>query len=399
MYQNENSDGVAFSKWAVSVLIILCLVLSWTNRFDTKSREYIESSTEQAFIAFAGARALNAAISVAQSAQIGVSLGWAASLHPGEALDPVNDMVEDYSTAMKYAIGSLVSQRLIIEILSAQPIKWVLSILGIFLLLSIFMFRGKYSNFLYKGFLFIVLLRFLIIITVLLVGWLDSAFIMEETSDRMMNVKQDMGIVEEINREIHELSGRDSSENETKLVEYRARLQNKNEDIDRQNKIVSSREIKYKSLKDGYENKVGIISRLNPLNDDDEKESMQYQLGLAKESYQKAQNDKNRLNEQYEKLKDEIKKYEKRSNGEEGLIATVETKFHEMKNMIASTKVYLKSQELLEIFRMSIENMLHLVALFIFKTLILPISFIFIALYAFKFLWGYDLRKLISEKN
>ena len=143
MDQKEFSN-IPINKWLIAVLVTICLATSLFNVFDNKTEVYLNGATKQAITAFAGARALNAAISVAQSAQVGVSLGGQASFHPGEILDPVNDMVEDYSTAMKYAIGSLISQKLIVEILSAQPIKWLLVILGLVLLPSLFLFNSKF---------------------------------------------------------------------------------------------------------------------------------------------------------------------------------------------------------------------------------------------------------------
>ena len=49
-----------------------------------------------------------------------------ASFGLGEALDPLNDLVEQYSTLMKYAIASLLVQKLLLTITSNIVFKLLL---------------------------------------------------------------------------------------------------------------------------------------------------------------------------------------------------------------------------------------------------------------------------------
>lgn len=138
----ENSAQPHFKKWLSISLVTICIAISWIGVIDSKTEDYVDDAIIQSTVAYGSARALNAAISVAQSTQVGVSFVGEASFQPLEILDPVNDMVEDYATVMKYAIGSLITQKLIVEMLATNALKWTLLGIGVLLIIGIF-FNGK----------------------------------------------------------------------------------------------------------------------------------------------------------------------------------------------------------------------------------------------------------------
>ena len=118
------SSGLAVKKWVAITHRHLCAgFLDGT--IDVKSEKYVQDAISQALVAYAGARTLNAGISLLQSGEIAGKLFFAdTSIRPFETLDPLDDMVEDYATIMKYAIGSLMIQKLIVNILSNDVFKW-----------------------------------------------------------------------------------------------------------------------------------------------------------------------------------------------------------------------------------------------------------------------------------
>lgn len=89
----------------ISVLIILALLVlaSWFAPIDKPAIEQVDAGMKRAFITFATARALNAAISVAQGTEVSLSMGAGVTLSVGEVLDPVNDLVEQFSNFMLIA--------------------------------------------------------------------------------------------------------------------------------------------------------------------------------------------------------------------------------------------------------------------------------------------------------
>ncbi|OGT00785.1 MAG: hypothetical protein A3F73_05895 [Gallionellales bacterium RIFCSPLOWO2_12_FULL_59_22] len=71
----------------------------------------------RALISYATARALNAAISVAQGTEVAVEPGGVGvNFAPGQALDPINDLVEQFSSLMLVACVAFGVQKILISI-------------------------------------------------------------------------------------------------------------------------------------------------------------------------------------------------------------------------------------------------------------------------------------------
>lgn len=119
------------------LLAALALVLAgaWWAPFDETASRQVDSGLKRAVASFAAARALNAAISVAQGTEVAVHpAGVGVSLAPGQALDPINDLVEQFSTLMLAASVSFGVQLALIKmggfwavsvLVSAVALAWV----------------------------------------------------------------------------------------------------------------------------------------------------------------------------------------------------------------------------------------------------------------------------------
>ena len=70
---------------------------------DQRGEAYIESTFARTLAALAATRGLDSAISLAQSSEVSFSFGPGGSLGIGQALDPVNDLVESLETQAKTA--------------------------------------------------------------------------------------------------------------------------------------------------------------------------------------------------------------------------------------------------------------------------------------------------------
>lgn len=119
----------------ITVVVFLLVFVSWLEFFDKQSIAYIDKALVQATVTFGLARAFNAVISVLQSVEISVV---AVSVTVGEALDPLNDLVEQFSTLMQYAVGSLIIQKLLVEIVSHDFFKIVISATGAIFIASMY---------------------------------------------------------------------------------------------------------------------------------------------------------------------------------------------------------------------------------------------------------------------
>jgi len=112
-------------KTGFSVLFLMCLMLvilvgwpqltsnSLTQEIDQHSHAYLDETLVKAGAAFVIARALNAAISVLQSFTVTPFIG---ELGLGQALDPINDLVERFSWVMLAVTVAIGVQKLLLEI-------------------------------------------------------------------------------------------------------------------------------------------------------------------------------------------------------------------------------------------------------------------------------------------
>lgn len=121
----------------VSALALLALAAAaWLSPLDGRALENVDTGLKRALTSFAAARALNALISVAQGTEIAVEpAGVGVVLTPGQVLDPINDVVEQFSTLMLAASVSFGVQRLLITIGGYWAISVALSVLAAALIL------------------------------------------------------------------------------------------------------------------------------------------------------------------------------------------------------------------------------------------------------------------------
>jgi hypothetical protein len=146
----------------VAGLLLLAALAAWSlPAMDGFAEAQVEAGLKRALVAYAMARALNGVISVAQSTEVAAQpAGVGVAVNPGEILDPVNDLVEQFSTVMLFAAASLGLQRLMVVISAWQPLQLVLCALMIGWLVASFFTVPRVQRLL-RGFALIaMLLRF-----------------------------------------------------------------------------------------------------------------------------------------------------------------------------------------------------------------------------------------------
>jgi len=112
-----------------AMLLAMLAGLVWLRPLDAPAVQYTESGLKRALATFAAARAMNAALSVLQSGTVNLQLGAGASVQLGAVLDPLDDLVEQFSALMLAATISFATQRLLIELSGAWPVSALLSAL------------------------------------------------------------------------------------------------------------------------------------------------------------------------------------------------------------------------------------------------------------------------------
>ena len=128
----------------LTVVALALLALSFHGALDDFAHEQVTDTTTESIGIYALARVTNGAISVIQTSQVKVP--FLASIQVGELLDPVNDAVERLSSAMVWAIGSLLLQRIVLEIAASPVFKWGFLALGVAAISALLLFGWERSR-------------------------------------------------------------------------------------------------------------------------------------------------------------------------------------------------------------------------------------------------------------
>ncbi|QTA88383.1 hypothetical protein [Desulfonema magnum] len=202
-------------KVLLSAVVLVIGVLSYTSlldalfqkkffkELDEKGNIYFDEAIKRAIYTFAIVRGINGVISVAQGTDIAVSpAGIGVQLAVGEALDPVNDLVERFSWVMLVSITSLGIQKILMEMGTWFGFKILLSFSMVIIFIGIWMSRFSKINLVsagYKLILVSVVIRFCIPAT---------AIVSEKTYNLFLKKKYTESVqsLEEVSREIKDTS-------------------------------------------------------------------------------------------------------------------------------------------------------------------------------------------------
>lgn len=134
-----SSPNSVFSirKVTWSVAALLAVVIAFTGVADRSSEAIAADSLKRALVTFAAARALNGAISVAQGTELALEpAGVGVVLSVGQVLDPINDLVERFSSVMLVAASSIGLQNILLRISSTIGFDIALIVVALWLLLA-----------------------------------------------------------------------------------------------------------------------------------------------------------------------------------------------------------------------------------------------------------------------
>ncbi|MBX3611278.1 MAG: hypothetical protein KF871_15405 [Hydrogenophaga sp.] len=116
----------------VVALVLVIVVCAWYPPIVAQANEQIDAGLNRALISFASARTLNGVISVLQGTAVEVApLGVGVTLTLGQILDPINDLVESFSSLMLMASVAFGVQKMLLAIGAHWVVSAVLSALAI----------------------------------------------------------------------------------------------------------------------------------------------------------------------------------------------------------------------------------------------------------------------------
>ena len=111
------------------LLLAAVSVAVWFSPLDQAASASLDAGTKRAFLTFASARGLNAAISFLQGTEITAGAGVSATISVGQVLDPVNDLVEQFAEMMLLATVSFGVQEILLTMGQDGAVKLILTAL------------------------------------------------------------------------------------------------------------------------------------------------------------------------------------------------------------------------------------------------------------------------------
>jgi hypothetical protein len=174
------SDPRIFQRLSIVVAVLALAAFSWFSALDTTAGQQLDAGLKRALVSFATARAFNAVISVAQGTEVAVEpAGVGVVFTPGEALDPINDLVEQFSNLMLLASVSFGVQKVLLSIGVYWPLSLLLTLAALgWALLHL---RQQVSPaWLSRALVILLMVRFSVPVSALGTDWLFHKFMAQD---------------------------------------------------------------------------------------------------------------------------------------------------------------------------------------------------------------------------
>jgi hypothetical protein len=113
------------------VLVATMVAFAWLSPFDTHANEQVDAGLKRAVATYATARILNGVISVVQGTEISAApAGVGMTFTPGQLLDPLNDLVEQFSHVMLIAMVAFGVEKVLLTVGASWMISLTLSLVA-----------------------------------------------------------------------------------------------------------------------------------------------------------------------------------------------------------------------------------------------------------------------------
>ncbi len=187
---NPNARQMTIRSLFMVIFVVVAIAISYLKPLDAYANAYHDQALKQAALTYATARGINALVSMLQSSTIeGGAVIVSGSVTIGELLDPVNDLIERFSSVMTIALASLAAQKLLLVISGQNAFLHILLASGIALLLCIRLQKPMLFQWMLKFFMVTVFLRFTMVLVLGLNAVVDRGFLWHETDKHDQSVQ------------------------------------------------------------------------------------------------------------------------------------------------------------------------------------------------------------------
>ena len=202
-------------KFVVTLLIVLCALGAVSGQVDSLSKNYIENALKNALVTIVIARTLNGVISVARGTEVALEPGGiGVSFSVGEILDPINDMVERFSSVMLFAASSLGLQALVLNITAWWGVSLLLVMVSAAYLATLWLpgpSSARYATPSLHLLLAILFLRFSVPVLVIASNAITDMFLDEQRIEATAVLEATTAGIDEINQDAQSSPAGDQS--------------------------------------------------------------------------------------------------------------------------------------------------------------------------------------------
>lgn len=181
-------------KFLLTVLALVIMGIAFLRTLDQRSEIYTDQAFNRALVTFGIARGINGIISVAQGTEVAVEPGGlGVKFAPGQILDPINDIIEQFSWVMLASTASLGIQKIFLTISSSRISSIVLTVVLVLALMFVWrpgMSGESMRTFTKRVLLIMIFIRFSIPIAAIGSEWLFNMFLAQQYTESTQKLQQ-----------------------------------------------------------------------------------------------------------------------------------------------------------------------------------------------------------------
>ena len=359
-------------KFTQPILIMALLIVSWWGAVDNLAAYVNGESIKDAAIIYGVARSINGVISLIQSAEISAIVG---SVRPGELLDPMNDLIERFSSVMAWSLSSLVLQKVLLSVFSSYSFKVIFTVCcALMFILKWLPLSVHFAARAWSLFLIIASLRFSIAIVCALTAAVDQGFIQKMEQASFQAVKT---FSSEISVGINDVAAIDE---DTKQVQ--AALQIKRDEI---NKTITRTNADIATLSEQLDTlpKRSLLDVVKRKKKNETAQAIEDQITTKEREL-------DRLKVQLTSIEKKLECIVIKQSG-----GSCEGNLSKLKNMFSAEKLSEISQKI----NQTIDDLITVLVSLVLTTIIIPLTFLYLSYRFFKFLIVITTRFDVEKNN
>ena len=296
---------------------------------------------------------------------------------------------------MKYSIGSLIIQKILLDIVSDTFFKILITISGITVFITACLPRTKYFNGAMKAFVFMLFLRYIIVLAITMNAIVDHAFIREKLEKNIQVLKGYSTDVDSISNmpgmalEIEKALNQELED----LQQDRGRESSKLENISDRIITIEKELVDIQSRMSALKDEIGFIKGMNLFNGNERVRALDAELASKESEHEELLSEKDTIESTLDDIKKDIVSVEDRLSGKDkGVVDSLKSKFSNITTGMKAFKS--KIYQLIDRMGEAVPTILNMMALFFFRVMILPLGFLYLFMKGFKLIWRVDLMTL-----